>query len=235
MITVDDRLDKIEQHIIDSVVPEAEWKPPVRCIFCRRYDFQKKVYTNMVLCSSPVGYEEGERGATYDENSQIIAGEIVRQYCRIRGITTCDHDNDWLVSDAFEIIETISDVIRYKTKNEYHPEQLFGVLYEYIEKQNGPKILMEILNTVGKEWIYSLNPLDFDMGYLPLLKKRGEGFDEGWYIPPNHGTVYRRPSEWAKICKCEECQRPEKIRKEELGRAIEALINSENDIKLSKN
>lgn len=235
MVTADDRLDKIEKIIVDNLVPEKEWEPPKRCIFCRRYDFQKKVYTNMVLCSSPNAYEEGDREATYDENSKIIAGELVRQHCRIKGTTTCDHDNEWLVNDAFDLIETISDVIKYKAKNEYHPVRLFEVLYEYIEKQNGPRILLEILNTVGKEWIFSLNPHDFDMGYLPLLEKHGEGFGEGWIVPANHPNIYRRPSEWAKICKCDDCQRPEKIRKEELGRAIEALINSENDIKLSKN
>ena len=47
MVTVDDRLDKIEKKITDNLIPEKEWEPPKRCIFCRGYDFQKKVFTNM--------------------------------------------------------------------------------------------------------------------------------------------------------------------------------------------
>jgi len=230
MITADDRLDNIEEAIIDNLVPTSSWEPPKRCIFCRGYDFQKKVYTNMVLCSSPLAYSEGDLSASYDSNSKIIAGELVRQYCRVKGTTNCDHDNDWLVSDAFEIINNISDLIKNKAKDQNHPVRPFEVLYDYIEKQNGPRVLMEILNTVGKEWIFSLNPNDFDMGYLPLLEKHGEGFGEGLCIPPNHGNVYRRPSEWEKICNCDDCQRPERIRKEELENAIKGLEHGEEVI-----
>lgn len=224
MVTVDDRLDKIEKKITDNLISEKEWEPPKRCIFCRGYDFQKKVFTNMVLCSSPNAYEEGDRKVYYGHIPEIISGELVRQYCRVNGITGCDHNIDWLVEDASEIIEKIADLLECKSEKKYNPFMLFEVLYEYVEKQNAPRILMNILNTVGKEWLHSLDPNDFDIGYTEIVNQGLErSVMEFPYCPPLHPNIYRTAKEWAENCDCDECQSYWQDRKEELEKAIKEL------------
>jgi len=187
--TLNKRLDKVEKLFMNFLEEKQKRDFPTRCIFCEADGKQKEeIYTQTI------------------SSSWEIACDLVLQYCKEKGMKTCDHKNRWLVNESISLTNKISHLLETKSTDTRNSLKLFKVLEDYLAEDNAPAKLQEIINTVGKDWIKSLNPFDYDFGYLQLLKEHGDAVRGGLFIPPNHPDIYRRARDWAKVCDCEVCQ-----------------------------
>jgi len=214
-MSLEERLDTLEAALTKQEEPK---EPPKRCIFC-------VVYNNDVIENYNVN-SDGKLvsiKACYDSNSWLIASEIVREYLRKNEISCCNHENHFLTDISIPFTKGFAKYLECKSTDKYHPLRLFEVIFEILEKETGPKILVEFLKVVGKNWIYKLDPNDFDIGYVSLLKEYGEGFNEGKSVPPYHPNIPRTRKEWAENCKCDDCQQYYVWKREELEEAEKFL------------
>jgi len=198
--TLNKRLDKVEKLFKNFLEEKQKRDFPSSCIFCVADGKQKEEIYKQNLSSS-----------------WVISSDLVLQYCKEKGMKTCDHKNRWLVAESLSLTNKISNLLQAKSNDTRNSLKLFKVLGDYLDEDNAPAKLQKIINTVGKDWIKSLNPFDYDFGYLQLLKEHGDAVRGGLMIPPNHPHIYRTQREWAKVCECEVCQ--------------EYLVNRKNKIK----
>jgi len=204
--TLSERLDNVEKLFVKIYSEKEKLEHPKACIFC--------VFSN----------KEKESIIPISNSAWLISCDLVKKYCRKKGFTTCDHNNGWLVNESVTLTYNISNLLQAKSNNRYNSLELFKVLGDYLDKDNAPKNLQKIINTVGKKWIKSLNPFDYDFGYLDLVKEHGEGIWEGKMVPPHHPNIYRTAKEWAKVCECDECQSYWVIKNKEIKEAEKSLI-----------
>jgi len=191
-----------------NLIEKEELEHPKKCIFC------------VADCK--------EKEEIYEQNpgsSWVITCDLVLQYCKEKGLKTCDHENAWLVNESLSLSSKISNLLQAKSEDKHNSLALFKVLGDYFDEDNAPTKLQEIINTVGKNWIKSLNPFDYDFGYLDLVKRRGEGVWEGKTVPPYHPNIFRTDKEWAKICNCDDCQEYWVRRKNDIEEAEKELEN----------
>ena len=186
MSSSDERLVIIEKLVEEILVEKEKIDHPKTCIFCvvRNRDNQFVI----------------------SKSARLIASELVIQYSKEKGLTACDHNNKWLINESVTLSYNISHLLEAKSNDMYNSLDLFKVLGDYLDRDNAPVQLQKIINTVGKNWIKSLNPFDYDFGYLQQVKEHGEGVWEGLMVPPSHPNIYRTAKEWAKVCDCDECQ-----------------------------
>jgi len=189
MCSLDERLCCIEKLVETILEEKKERDYPKRCIFCEAGGKDKVTI-----------YEK------HPYSAWIISSDLVLQYSKEKGLKTCDHENQWLVTESLSLTFKISDLLQAKSKDKHNSLELFKVLGEYLDEDNAPAKLQEIINTVGKKWIRSLNPFDYDFGYLELVREHGEGFRDGLMVPPNHPNIFRTERKWAEVCDCETCQ-----------------------------
>ena len=187
--TLNKRLDKVEKLFMNFLEEKQKHDFPTKCIFCEADGNQKEeIYTQTI------------------SSSWVIACDLVLQYCKEKGMKTCDHKNRWLVNESISLTYKIFHLLETKSNDARNSLKLFKVLEDYLAEDNAPAKLQEIINTVGKDWIKSLNPFDYDFGYLQQLKEHGDAARGGLMRPPNHPGIYRTEREWAKVCDCEGCQ-----------------------------
>ena len=203
MSSSDERLVIIEKLVEKVLLEQQKIERPTTCIFCvvrnrnKQYDISKSAW--------------------------LIASDLVIQYCKEKGLKACDHNNEWLTNESIQLADKISNLLEAKSNNRYNSLELFKVLGDYLDEDNVPVQLQKIINTVGKNWIKSLNLFDYDFGYLAMVKEHGEGVCEGLMVPPNHPNMFRTQREWAKVCDCDECQEYWVIKNKEIEEAEKKL------------
>ncbi len=204
--TLNKRLDKVEKLFMNFLEEKQKLDFPSSCIFCVADGKQKEEIYKQNLSSS-----------------WVISCDLVLQYYKEKGLKTCDHKNRLLVNESISLTDKISHLLETKSNDARNSLKLFKVLGDYLYEDNAPAKLQKIIDTVGKEWIKSLNPFDYDFGYLQQLKEHGDAARGGLSIPPNHPHIYRTQREWAKVCDCEGCKEYWVNRKNKIKQAEKEL------------
>jgi len=202
-MSLEERLDRIQEELEKKIEEEENFEPPKRCALCVKINKDKMIMENEIICHYPSKdrYKIGDWKVYYGYNAWYLASELVREYLKKQEKTKCNHEE--LAEESLELVE---DVRAYLTARagDANPTKLIDVLKNNFD--SGPIILLELLHLVGKEWVNSLKPEDYDLGFLELYKKYGVGFYETRYVPPYHKNLWQTRAEWAKTCDCSDCQ-----------------------------
>jgi hypothetical protein len=180
-MSLEDRLSMIEECVL--VIPEI---PEVKkCIFCKKY-----------------GDINGYAGyMTYKFNSLCFTDNLVKQAIHAdSGLCFCNHekysedslhisrficnaidDNNCNIDqyDPFEFIPLVSDFEKMDGVLEIFKEKSLRI-DETIDQENIETICnssKQFIRNAGKEWIMSLDPDKYDIGYHYMVEKYGKGFD----------------------------------------------------------
>ena len=156
-----------------------EIKDSKSCIFCKKYgDIQ----------TGQIDY------LTFRFNSLFFADDLVKQAIFVKtGLYGCNHEK--ISNESIDVSNFISNAINNNNANidNYNPSEFISLVsdfkgmdkvldhYKISRTDKNLELISRIakksIRKVGREWIMSLDPDKYDIGYLFMVEKYGKGFD----------------------------------------------------------
>jgi hypothetical protein len=129
-----------------------------RCVFCVSYNKEKRVIQNLT---------DDDLLVTSSSNAFILSLKLARQYSKICGIWGCNH---YQASEGnLYIVYRLANLIKQNSTDIYNPASLIQGIYSMMENPKYKALTDEFFAKIGKGFIKSLDPKDFELDNFPSL------------------------------------------------------------------